>query len=103
DNSFIAYHYSDDVHDGRLKQIEQNGEQLEVLIETVDGRLVGFEFSGVRSVDSLRPEGMVLYSISELGHPPPHRRFVFTNSDEEDEARLEVVAKEITLAESQGK
>jgi hypothetical protein len=35
---------------------------------------------------------MILYSVSELSAEPPHRRFVFVNWNEDDDAALEIDA-----------
>ena len=47
----------------------------------------------MQSVDADQAEGMLLYSLSEMKSPPPYRKFVFTNSDDDDSARLEIVAR----------
>jgi len=93
--SFVRYWHSEDVHDGKVRQVIQDTEQVRVLVDTSDGRLVTFEFSGVESVSLNRPEGMLLYSLTEIGSAPPHRKFVFTNWEEDDEARLEVMATDM--------
>ncbi|HEX5704797.1 MAG TPA: hypothetical protein VFX97_16480 [Pyrinomonadaceae bacterium] len=91
--SFIGYHYTDDVHDAVVKRVHQENERLQVDIETIEGHAVAFSFTGVQTVDAHQAEGMLLYSLSEMESPPPYRRFVFTNSDDDDPARLEIVAR----------
>ena len=91
--SFIAYHYSDDVHDAVVRRVHQENERLQVDIETIEGQSVTFSFTGVQSVDAHQAEGMLLYSLSEMESPSLYRRFVFTNSDDDDSARLEIVAR----------
>ena len=93
--SFVRYWHSEDVHDGRVRQVIQDAEHVRVLVDTPDGRLVTFEFSGVESVSLNRPEGMLLYSLTEIGSAPSHRTFVFTNWEEDDEARLELMATDM--------
>ena len=93
ENAFVAYHYSDDVHDAVVRRVHQENERLQVDIETTEGQSVTFSFTGVQSVDVHQAEGMLLYSLSEMESSPPYRRFVFTNSDDDDSARLEIVAQ----------
>lgn len=92
-SSFIGYHYSDDVHDAVVRRVHQENERLEVDIETAEGQSVTFSFTGVQSVDADQAEGMLLYSLSEMESHPPYRKFVFANSDDDDSARLEIVAQ----------
>jgi hypothetical protein len=93
--SFVRYWHSEDVHDGKVRQVIQDPERARVLVDTPDGRLVTFEFSGVESVNQNRPEGMRLYSITEMGGNSRHRKFIFTNSEDDDDARLEVLANDM--------
>lgn len=37
---------------------------------------------------------MMVYSLSEMSHPPPFRCFVFVNWDENDPRYLEIVARD---------
>jgi hypothetical protein len=71
-----------------------------VAIQGASGRRFTVEFRGVQSVRSHRAEGLPLYSLSEMKAPAPWRRFVFTNWDEEDDAALEVIAREVRTLES---
>lgn len=100
EKSFVRYWSSESVHDGKVRQVKQDSDRLRVLIETAEGRLVSFEFSGVQSVKQNRPEGMILYSLSEMEGIPPFRSFSFVNWDDDDESYLEVVAMEMTSDES---
>lgn len=93
--SFVQYWYNEDVHDGRVHRLFHNSDELTVEIDTHDGRRVTFEFSGVESVIGHRPEGMLLYSLTEMKNTFPQRKFVFTNSNEDDEARLEIQARDL--------
>ena len=93
--SFIGYHYSDEIHDGVVRQVHHDNEGLRVDIETAEGQSVSFNFTGVQSVAAQQAEGMLLYSLSEMESEPPFRKFVFTNSDEDDPARLEIVAQRL--------
>jgi len=95
EESFVQYWYNEDVHDGKVHRLVQNADELTVEIDTQDGRRVTFEFSGVESVLRNRPEGMLLYSLTEMKGISPQRKFVFTNSNEDDEARLEIQARDL--------
>jgi hypothetical protein len=99
EESFIGYLNEPDIHDATVQQVIQGDRQISVVVKTSKGLLFRFEFSDVRSVKMNHPEGMVLYSLSEMKEPSPYRRFVFTNWDEQDDASLEVVAREMTSAE----
>src|SRR5438552_3305094 len=79
DPDFIGYIEKPDVHDGFVLQVQHNGETARVLVKAYDGHLYAFEFDGVKSVISFEPEGMMLYSLSEMAVPQPFRRFVFVN------------------------
>ena len=91
-DDFVQYLNNDDVHDGIIRRVSKENDRLQIFIETADGRIVVFEFTGVRNVKQNRPEDMVLYSLSELRETAPLRKFIFTNWDEEDDAFLEVTA-----------
>jgi hypothetical protein len=98
--SFLRYLSNDDVHDASVRAVTRNDNELRVVLQTADGRLLAFEFNDVQSLKMHRPEGMVLYSLSEMEASPPYRKFVFTNWDEEDDACLEILAREIKGPES---
>jgi hypothetical protein len=44
-------------------------------------------FRGIR-------EGMEVYAVAEMSAPPPLRRFVFANSEDEDASAVELLARE---------
>lgn len=94
---FVAYVGDPDIHDGHVVRVEQKGKRVSVLVRGFSGRRFWVEFSGVESVKSNRPEGMVLYSLSEMEAPAPFRRFVFTNWDEKDDAYLEILARDFRI------
>lgn len=76
-----------------VRRVHQENERLEVNIETAEGQSVTISFTRVQSVDAHQAEGMLLYSLSEMESPPPYRKFVFTNSEDDDSARLKIVAQ----------
>jgi hypothetical protein len=95
-DEFVAYVDDSDLHDGTVVAVSHDGTELRV--EAVGGSGQRYEvfFIGVESVMQRRAEGMRLYALSEMRSKPPLRRFVFSNWDEEDDAALEVHAKDLT-------
>jgi hypothetical protein len=85
-----------DLHDGRLFGVQDRGGRARVLVRGVSGRTYRVDFAGVRSLVAHRPEGMVLYALSELPGEPGARRFSFINRGD-DGARLEIVAKNVGI------
>jgi hypothetical protein len=81
-----------DFHDGQVVTVARSGSDLQVEVRGASGRAYEVVFSGVESVTQRRPEGMLLYALTEMPSEPPLRRFVFANWDEQDEATLEVDA-----------
>jgi hypothetical protein len=66
-----------------------------VIVQGGSGSQFEIGFSGVASITEDRAEGMMLYALAEMKAHPPLRRFVFTNWDDEGDARLELVALDI--------
>ena len=99
DTSFIGYVGEPDFHDGYVLAIKQADDVVRVQVQGESGKVYVAEFSRVQAVRSNRPEGMLLYALSEMRAAPPLRRFVFANSNEEDEALLEIDAERFTAYE----
>jgi|SRR5690242_15617825 hypothetical protein len=99
-DDFVQYLNNDDVHDGTVRKVSEEPDRFSVYVDTADGRVVVFEFTGVRNVKQNRAEGMLIYSLTEMRENSPLRRFVFTNWDEEDNAFLEVTALRVASTES---
>jgi hypothetical protein len=89
---FVGYRGGFEVHDATVAAVEHDGDVARIVIEAVDGRRIMFAFSGVASLTQIRAEGMMLFGLSEFEATAPLRRFVFANWDDDDDARLEVVA-----------
>ncbi len=70
-----------------------------MVVRAHDGRALVVEFSGVESLDEHRAVGMTLYALSEFEEAGDLRRFVFANWDDEDDARLELLARDFTCVE----
>jgi hypothetical protein len=98
DSEFISYMNEPDVHDGTILQVKHSGAEVHVLVKAYDGRLFAFDFEGVDSINQIEPEGVILYSVSEMAAPTPFRRFVFCNwRDQQNE--LEIVAQRVATRE----
>ena len=94
-DDFVAYVGPPEIHDGVVEAVEREGDQVRVLLRGGIGRPIEVVFRGVESVTARRAEGMVLYALAEMRAPAPLRRFVFANWEEEDDASLEVIAREL--------
>lgn len=97
DRRFVGYIGAPDFHDGKLIRVARNADSVQVLIRGFSGREYTVTFSGVESVTMSSPEGMVLYSLSELAAPDGRRCFVFANSEEASEASLEICSTDIMI------
>jgi hypothetical protein len=96
-SDFVGYIGPADIHDGTILKVQHNGPMLRVLVKSNDGQLYTIEFDLVQSVTSVEPEGMTLYSLTEMTGTMPFRRFVFANWDEEGKGMLDVVAQQIEI------
>jgi hypothetical protein len=81
------------LHDGSVESIDHVGSTVEVRVRSSEGDLYVLRFAGVEAVEANRPVGMLLYAFVEESGDEPHRRFVFANWDEDDDAMLTVVAQ----------
>ena len=97
--SFIGYVGDADFHDGSVLAVEHRGRDVRIRVRGYSGKVFIAEFGGVQAVRANCPEGMVLYSLSELSAEPPLRRFAFTNWDEDGEAYLEIDATTFAVTE----
>src|SRR6267154_2155628 len=97
DSAFVAYRGNADFYDGTLLDFHREGSIVRTQVRGASMKVYVVEFTGVRDVRANKPEGMVLYSLSELLGDAPLRRFVFVNSDEEDAASLEIDAEGLVV------
>jgi len=95
EGEFVAYVGDARVHDATIASIEHDGASAVVMLQSQEGYRFRIRFQGVASIAANRAEGMMLYALSEMTAPPPLRRFVFANWDEDDDAFLEIVAAEV--------
>ena len=91
----VAYRGDADLHDGTVLSVHVEGDEARVIVRGGSGSQFELRFSAVASLAQHRAEGMVLFAVAEMKADPPLRRFVFTNWDDGDDARLELVAREI--------
>ena len=96
-SEFIGYIGSPEIHDGSVLGVEHDGDWTRVVIRSEKGYQFALEFLGVESVESNQPEGMIVYALCEMKADAPLRSFVFTNWDEDDDASLEILAREIRI------
>jgi hypothetical protein len=89
---FVAYVGIPDLHDGIVLRVAVEGKTAEVVVDGFSGRQHTVRFEGVETVRMNQPEGMLLYSISEMRAAPPLREFVFTNNDENHPGSLSILA-----------
>ena len=95
----IRYVGPPELHCGHVIGVQRSGDRATVRVRDADGRQMCLEFAGVADFDAVRPEGMLLHGLAELGPAEPGRRdalrrFVFANEEEWDDAFLEIAARE---------
>lgn len=94
---FIAYVGIADIHDGTVVRVFSEGKTAEVVIKGYSGRQHSILFNGVDSVEMNEPEGMLLYALAEMRSNSSVRRFVFANSNEDDQKSLAVMALDFRI------
>lgn len=95
--NFIGYIGNHRIHDSKIKAIESDKDNIQVSLISEDKEIIIVKFMEVKSAKSNKPEGMILYSISEMEEELPFRKFVFVNWDEEDNSSLEIVAQDCII------
>lgn len=85
------------IHDSSIKAIVSDEDTIQVSLITEDNEMISAKFVGVKSVESNKAEGMIIYSIVEKEEKSHFRKFVFVNWDEEDDASLEVIAQDCII------
>jgi hypothetical protein len=81
-----------DFHDGSIESVERSADRVCVTVRGESGQRYSVTFSGVTDLHTVKPEGMLLYALSEVPAQGAVRRFSFTNWEDEDDARLEISA-----------
>jgi hypothetical protein len=92
-NDFLAYVGDTEIHDASILSVAHSGDQVEVALKSVKGRVLKIVFTGTREIISREPIGMIVYSLTEVQWEPPFRKFVFTNANEDNLAILEIEAQ----------
>ena len=72
---------------------------MRVVLRAYSGRQFTLEFIAVDWVRANRPEGMLLYALTAETADVSLRRFCFANWHEDDDAYLEIVAREFRIIE----
>ena len=97
ERKFLRYVGDKDFHDGTIVKVDQKPKELTVVIRAYSGTKYLVRFTGVSKVVSNRPEGMFLYALSEFEATGPMRAFTFANSEDEDDAQLDVEAASFSV------
>jgi hypothetical protein len=77
----------DDV--GIVLRVSVEVKTAQVVVDGFIGRQHVIRLEGVEVVEMKQPEGMLLYSLSEMRTVSPFRKFVFTNNDEDHPSSLD--------------
>jgi hypothetical protein len=96
-DEFIGYVGDPDFHDGSLVRVIVEPDLVRVVLRGASGQEYVVEFRGGKVVHSNRPEGMMIYALTEMKARSPARRFVFANWEEDDDATLEVEAEDVSV------
>jgi len=98
---FKAYVGDPDFHDGIIKQVRSELTEVSVEVAGYSSAVYVVRFTGVESVVSHSPEGMLLYALCEMEAEMPLRGFHFVNSNEPHEkggdSRLEISARTVSF------
>jgi hypothetical protein len=97
DPRFVGYIASEHTHDAKIGDLSRRGGELCVHFMSAAERKIRITFGGVALVSSECPEGMIIYSISEMEAEDSLRCFVFVNTDEGSRCRLEVLARDFRV------
>jgi len=92
-SDFVAYVGPSNLHDATILRVESTQDTVTVFVESYERRRFALVFHGVTHQEMNTPEGMVLYALIEMHTTPPRHRYVFANWDDDDPARLEIVAE----------
>jgi hypothetical protein len=102
-SDFVARHLGPaDFHDGSIERVDRSADRERVTVRGESGQRYSVIFSGVTELQAVRPEGMLLYALSESPAEGAVRRFSFTNWEDEDDARLEISATAAQIELLQG-
>jgi hypothetical protein len=94
---FVGYVGDSDFHDGILLRVSIQGKMAEVVVKGYSGREHVVMFDGVDEIEMHEPEGMLLYSLSEMRAKPPLRKFVFANNEDDHPGYLSLMAEGFSI------
>jgi len=97
ESTFVGYVGEPDFHDGSVLEVDRVDDSLRIRVRGNSGRTYSVVFGNVVQLRANRPNGMLLYALSEFTGKPPIRRFVFVNWDDEDESALKIDAETIDV------
>ncbi|GLI08837.1 hypothetical protein YDYSG_48690 [Paenibacillus tyrfis] len=97
ESDFISYVGDYRVHDSTIVKIQDNGQELVITLHGMEGENLTLYLRDVLTINMHEAEGMMLYAISEYKYPAPYRKFIFANWKDNDDAFLEVIAKDLVL------
>ncbi|MFB0842074.1 hypothetical protein [Paenibacillus oleatilyticus] len=98
ESDFISYVGDYRVHDSTIVKIQDNGQELVITLHGIEGENLTLYLRDVLTINMHEAGGMMLYAISEYKYPAPYRKFIFANWKDNDDAFLEVIAKDLVLA-----
>lgn len=90
---FLQYIGPAELHDASVTQVTRRGTVLDVEVRGFEGSRISVRFQDVTDVVANRPEGMMLYALSEFACQAGLRHFGFQNWDSEDDASLSLIAR----------
>jgi hypothetical protein len=79
--------------------VRQEHDGASVSIRGASGKEYVVFFGGVKAVRATDPEGMMIYSMSEMRSQLPVRWFVFADWDYDDDSSLEIEAETFNVVE----
>lgn len=95
-DQFIRYAGPSEIHDSTFLGFRKaQDDSFIVDLKTYEGADLSIQFLGVSDVNHSKPEGMIVYSLSEVFWPGDMKRYVFVNSDESSPSLFEITCKEI--------
>ena len=104
----IRYVGHSDFHDGSIVTVSRAGNKIHVTIKGSSGKHYVIRFSGVSSVESESPEGMMLYALAEAEMEAGSLllyEFVNWHADEANESRskshLRIVANSFSVEDAE--
>ncbi|MDU0202035.1 hypothetical protein ACYEXS_24445 [Paenibacillus sp. MAH-36] len=97
EDQFLTYIGDFRIHDSKIECIYWEDNILSVTLKGYEGGAILIKFTGVQTVNSNRPLGMMLYAISEMSKSGPYRKFLFANWRDDDDASLEIISEDVEV------